>query len=105
MQSYEPRSSTSHAVIVGLETETMHGWSWSVAIETDSGRRNHHVRMSYHDHDLWSGGARPPSVVLKHVLMLLADRVDAQTLPGTFDVAVARRLVEGFDHLARAEAG
>ncbi|MEL6330557.1 MAG: hypothetical protein AAFR38_12940 [Planctomycetota bacterium] len=104
MGSYEPKSSASPAVMIGLETDTPRGWAFEIDVETDAGRRRHEVSMSYADHDHWSGGSRPPSAVIKDVLLLLASRVPPDKLPERFDAALARRLVDGFDRLLRSEA-
>jgi hypothetical protein len=84
-------------VDVKIETERPGGWSYEVQVRHEDGRASEHlVRLSWADHDYWSGGASPPSRVVQAVLEYLV-RHFARPLPARFDAGKARWWAPGID--------
>ena len=80
------------------EQETGRGWEHRVAVVRDSGNRTEHtVRLSWADHEHWSGGRDSPSRVIEALLRLLVDREEARAIPERFDAATVRRWWAGVD--------
>lgn len=99
---------------VHTEQELANGWCYRLAVVHDSGTRTEHeVRLSWVDHDLWSGGRVPPSVVIQRVVeyLLIHGQPPGIThtgptytgpLPPSFDAARARRWWPAIDQELRA---
>lgn len=82
------------------ETETGHGWEYVLAVEGPSNTRTEHtVRLSWADHEHWSGGRDSPSRVVEKLVGLLVER--GQTLPPRFDASTGRRWWPGLDDAMR----
>ncbi|MCB9844763.1 MAG: hypothetical protein H6811_02085 [Phycisphaeraceae bacterium] len=77
---------------VGQETEVERGWEYQVVVARP-GRApsTHTVSLSWADHDHWSGGALPPSDVIRRVLEYVLERDPQREWPRRFDAATARR--------------
>lgn len=90
-------------VDVRQETEMPRGWRYVVQIRQSAGDvSEHEVSLSWVDHDLWSGGRRPPSMVIEAVIKRVLQHRPAALLPARFDAARARWWVDGFDQELRA---
>jgi hypothetical protein len=75
------------------ELEHGRGWEYRVAAERDSGERTEHtVRLSWVDHEHWSGGRTAPSRVVQVLMELLLEREREQRIPDKFDASTMRRL-------------
>jgi len=80
------------------EQETGHGWEHRLAVARDSGARAEHtVRLSWADHEHWSGGRDSPSRVIEKLLGLLLERERERAIPERFDAATVRRWWPGVD--------
>ena len=80
------------------EVETGRGWEHRVGVVRDSGARTEHtVRLSWADHEHWSGGRDSPSRVIENLFRLLVEREREQEIPERFDAATARRWWPGVD--------
>ncbi|MCC6283746.1 MAG: hypothetical protein IT439_00380 [Phycisphaerales bacterium] len=76
-------------VQVNHERETPRGWEYDVTVtRAGGGVSTHLVTLAWVDHDHWSGGCLPPSVVVERLVQRLAGRPD---LPARFDASQARR--------------
>lgn len=97
----DQRSGTPHAPVRVLEeTETRNGWRFLLAIDRPGPAREFDMTLSWVDHDHWTGGSTPPSVLASRLLSLLAERVP--DLPARFDAARARRWVPDIDERLQA---
>ena len=80
------------------EQETGRGWEHRVAVVRESGVRTEHtVRLSWADHEHWSGGRDAPSRVIQTLMELLVEREGERAIPATFDAAAVRRWWPGMD--------
>ncbi len=98
-------TSDASAIFVESETETARGWVYAVTMTHPvHGRMRHRVTLSWADHDLISGGMRPPSWTVEAALGVLldADPTVPGALPTRFDISTLRRMIDGFDDLVRA---
>jgi hypothetical protein len=78
-------------------------WDYTVVVEDDSGEASsHRVRLSWLDHEHWSGGRVPPSKVIEVVLECLLSHGMKAELPERFDAARARRWIPGIDRELQA---
>ena len=78
---------------VVTELEQARGWEYRVAVERDSGARTEHtVRLSWADHEHWSGGRAAPSRVIEVLMELLLERERERRVPEKFDASTMRRL-------------
>ncbi len=78
---------------VVTEQERGRGWEYRVAVERDSGARTEHtVRLSWVDHEHWSGGRAAPSRVIEVLMELLLEREREQRIPDIFDASTMRRV-------------
>jgi hypothetical protein len=79
---------------IGEEVEQPSGWAYRVARLDGTGQvsSTHTVRLSWVDHDQFSGGACRPSVVVEAVLDALID-AGFEDWPAVFDLSTARRWV------------
>lgn len=82
---------------VQSETEVPRGWRYRVIIHEAEGPREHSVRLSWVDHDHWSGGRLPPSRVVEALMACLVRRPPAEALPASFDAARIRRWIPTID--------
>lgn len=85
---------------VQTETENAHSkcWDYMVLVEHDSGATTEHrIRLSWLDHEHWSGGRVPPSKVVQTVVEQLIAHGMNGSLPEKFDAARARRWFPGID--------
>ena len=74
------------------EEERSRGWEYRVAVERESGARTEHtVRLSWADHEHWSGGRAAPSRVVQVLMDLLVERERESKIPESFDAATMRR--------------
>ncbi len=86
------------------EQETGHGWQHHVTVVRDSGARTEHiVRLSWADHEHWSGGRDAPSKVIQTLMELLLERERERAIPDVFDAAAVRRWWPEMD--ARMQGG
>ena len=87
------------------ERETGHGWEHLVAVVREGGVRTEHtVRLSWADHEHWSGGRDAPSRVVETLMNLLVEREGAEggrPVPERFDAATVRRWWAGVDGAMR----
>ena len=90
------------------ERETGHGWEHAVALTRQGKRSEHTVRLSWADHEHWSGGRDAPSKVVERLLGLLIQREATQgkegaatPVPERFDAATVRRWWPGVDEAMR----
>lgn len=92
-----PGPNLDHAsdVRVGAERALDGGWAYEIRIGRGTGERTLCVTLGWRDHDLWSGGASPPSRVVEQVVRYLLER--RVSLPEAFDAARARYLAPGID--------
>lgn len=89
-----------HSVVtVVSERETPRGWRYEVTLRRDGSERKHRVDLAWVDHDHWSGGGKPPSVVVERLLTLLLELQPGVELPTHFDAANCRRLEPRLDEL------
>ncbi len=91
--------------IVRIESEVgvNRGWSYAVLVRHDAGGTTRHtVRLDWADHDLWSGGAVPPSHVVCALMTYVLENRVGGGLPETFDAARARRWLPAIDRELRA---
>ncbi len=92
-------------VEVGAEREAVRGWEYDVTIRHDNGASTAHtVRLSWADHDYWSGGRLAPSKVVEAVLDYIFQHGGGAALPLVFDAARARRLLPRIDEELRIGA-
>ncbi|HRJ49206.1 MAG: hypothetical protein KF787_11830 [Phycisphaeraceae bacterium] len=86
-----------------MENTRQKCWDYTVLVRHDSGdTTQHRVRLSWADHEHWSGGRIPPSRVVETVIdHLIAHGVDT-TLPPRFDAGKARRWIPGIDRELRS---
>lgn len=86
-------------VRVGAERETEHGWAFDVSIlRPGAPETQHDLRLSWVDHDLWSGGRAPPSRTAEALMKLLVGSdLAPDDLPARFDASTARRWLPGVD--------
>jgi hypothetical protein len=81
-----------------IENQPAKCWDYVVRLHRDSGEESsHQIRLSWLDHELWSGGRRPPSQVVEAVVAHLVSHGIDSRLPAKFDAARARRWVPGID--------
>lgn len=74
------------------ERETGVGWEFRVRIVRDMGEAtDHEVRLSWVDHDFWSGGACPASRVVGAIVEYLVETVGAERVPQRIDASTIRR--------------
>ncbi|MDX2147911.1 MAG: hypothetical protein SFZ23_10345 [Planctomycetota bacterium] len=93
-----PEATRLPRVDVQEESEAPRGWSYHVVLEYETGRVSEHtVSLNWVDHDYWSGGKLPPSMVVRQVLEYLLARMDASGFPASFDAARARRWFPAID--------
>jgi hypothetical protein len=90
-----PNLDQSVDVRIGAERALAGGWSYQIRVGRGPGERNLSVTLGWRDHDLWSGGASPPSRVIEQVVRYLLER--RISLPDSFDAARARYLAPGID--------
>ncbi len=91
---------------VKTESETARGWEYGVALVRDSGERSEHtVRLSWADHEHWSGGRDSPSRVVEMLLKLLLEQEAERPLPERFDASTVRRWWPGVDAAMRGGWG
>ncbi|GMV24877.1 MAG: hypothetical protein AMXMBFR58_09080 [Phycisphaerae bacterium] len=77
-------------------------WDYTVRVEHDSGScTEHRVRLSWVDHEHWSGGRLPPSQVVEAVVERLVAHGMTDSLPERFDAARARRWFPQIDRELR----
>lgn len=106
-----PRSrSRPPEVEVLEETETPVGWSFRIAIHPvhDAPLAEptvHTVTLSWVDHDHWTGGTTPPSVLVRRLLTVLAMNPPEQGIPAKFDAARVRRWVADLEDSLRFPSG
>jgi hypothetical protein len=87
---------------VMTEVERGRGWEHRVAVARDSGVRTEHtVRLSWADHEHWSGGRAAPSKVVEVLLALMIEHERERPIPEEFDAATVRRLWPGIDAAVR----
>ncbi|MBX3365016.1 MAG: hypothetical protein KF866_09645 [Phycisphaeraceae bacterium] len=88
---------TSHVAkaTVLTEEEIRAGWSYVVSLRRGEKTTRHRVRLAWVDHDHWSGGRFPPSLVIERLIELLAE-MEAD-IPEHFDASTARRWRPGLD--------
>lgn len=97
--------STNH-IEVGTERDTPRGWSYDLRIERPDGSSHAAtVTLGWSDHDHFSGGAWPPSVVVHRLVALLIEQRPDLDLPEHFDAATIRRWVPDIDARLRASLG
>lgn len=102
-----PRSTFKHMSRIDVQTEVENAqskcWDYTVVVEDDAGHASsHQVRLSWLDHEHWSGGRVPPSKVIEAVLECLLSHGMKTTLPERFDAARARRWIPGIDRELQA---
>ena len=75
------------------EQEAKDGWSFTAQVLDSAGDLSRLcIRLSWADYNLWSpDGADPPAEVARAALEFLADRVEAEDLPASFDASLTRR--------------
>ncbi|MEO1128139.1 MAG: hypothetical protein AAFX05_00355 [Planctomycetota bacterium] len=67
------------------EQESGAGWVFTVAV----GDARHAIRLSWVDHDHWSGGACAPAHVVSEIVNFLLEH--KHPIPDRFDAATIRR--------------
>lgn len=93
---------------VQTEQERPGGWTYRVVIHHDTGPCSEHtVTLAWVDHDHWSGGRLPPSVMVQRVIEYLFDQgvfagEGVSSMPAAFDAARARRWRPEIDQELRA---
>ena len=74
------------------ENETGVGWRFRVRITRDvGGSTEHEVRLSWVDHDFWSGGASAPARVVQALMEYLVERAPGEMIPHRVDASTIRR--------------
>ncbi len=83
---------------INHEREIPRGWAYAVVMHfPDASVTRHVVSLSWHDHDYWTSGRRPPSDTVELVLTCLLTARPALALPPHFDLAKARRWYPAID--------
>lgn len=86
-----PGHARAVAVVVRTEMEITGGWIYQITV----GDSAHEVRLSWRDHDYWSGGAAAPSKVVQALIESLLASPEwiarGERLPAFFDAAKVRR--------------
>lgn len=93
---------------IDVQTETENAqakcWDYMVLVHHESGQTTEHrVRLSWLDHEHWSGGRTAPSKVVQCVVERLVARGLNGGLPEKFDAAKARRWFPGIDQELREQ--
>lgn len=74
------------------ENETGMGWRFRVRITRDGGiATEHEVRLSWVDHDFWSGGASAPARVVQALMEYVIERGPVEAIPDRVDASTIRR--------------
>lgn len=85
-------------VRVEQENELARGWSFLVRIDAEGGASGYHtVRLSWADHEYWSGGLSGPATTIGALMEFLLERGGLETLGDSFDAAIVRRLHPSVD--------
>ena len=120
VESYRYRGSAvatngKMGIRVGQERETAHGWSYEIVVHpVEAGADDQPTRapvraclvsLNWSDHDHWSGGVCPPSVVIERLMSLLIELRPDLDLPERFDAATVRRWIPDLDAQLRARLG
>lgn len=80
------------------ERETVRGWAFDVSVLRPGEQPTRHdIRLSWVDHDRWSGGRVPPSRTVEALVLTLEDAGAPPELPESFDAATARRWLPTLD--------
>lgn len=109
-------SSEKMTIRVGHEREMPRGWSYEILVRSAMPvagdqpsdapcERACSVTLSWSDHDHWSGGACPPSVVIERLMTLLIELRPDMDLPPRFDAATIRRWIPDIDAHMHARLG
>jgi hypothetical protein len=92
VSSRVPEVAALPSIEVMTEEETGRGWLYRVRVTRPGAPpTEHEVRLSWADHEYWSGGAAAPSKVAEAVVRYCAAREHERPLPARFDAATARR--------------
>lgn len=85
------------------ERETGFGWEFRVRATAGEGVvGEHEVRLSWVDHDYWSGGACPAARVVGAVVEYLYEVSNAEHIPARIDASTVRRRHPEIDELLAA---
>jgi hypothetical protein len=97
--SYACRSNAVAQVEILSEREGRNGWEFEAqALDHDGTLRRHRLTLSWADYNLWSAdGGDEPVRVAEAVLLFMARRSSAASLPEKFDASLARRKFPGAD--------
>ncbi len=87
-------------VVVLDENETGRGWRFRVRITLEGGvGTEHEVRLSWVDHDFWSGGASAPARVVQALVEYVIERGQGEPVPERIDASTIRRRFPEIDEV------
>lgn len=78
-------------IAVTTETDSQHGWAFTVQVGDNGRCREHRVALSWRDYDHWSHGRVAPERVVEAAMRYMLDRGPADDIDERFDCAVIRR--------------
>lgn len=76
---------------IGAESESPGSWTYDVTVYQHGREQRMRVSLSWSDYDLWCKGRVAPQQVVRAVLEVLIQRLEAPGLPARFDCSQLRR--------------